>query len=125
MTESLGYEKGKIHRRYWELVYNQHGPNCNECGERMILPPEYRVLNKRRSSFRERGLERALDYLRFSFGHVKAVALGGEDKLENLVGEHFWCNKEKKIGLMLSREQVDWIKPYASANIPVLLGYLG
>lgn len=116
-------EKGKISKSNWRIIYSRGDVNCNECGERLLLPPEYRTLKKIIGS-RNNELMRALEYLRFSFGHVKPVALGGQDSLDNIVGEHFWCNKEKKTKTKLDSLQISWIRDYAARYVPRLLEYL-
>lgn len=114
-------EKGKIPKGNWRTIYSRDGSNCRECGERLLLPPEYKTLKR---TVKDREYTRALEYLRFSFGHIIPVALGGEDSLDNIVGEHFWCNKEKKTKNKLDSLQISWIRDYAARYAPRLLEYL-
>ncbi len=123
MNKLISKGSGKIPRKYWRIVLERDGPNCSECGKRMILPNEFMYLNKRIKDM-PKGYQKPLQFLKFSFGHVKHSALGGEDALENIVGEHFWCNEKKKTNLKLKKEQLFWIKNYAHKYIPELLKYL-
>lgn len=123
MNEFISKRPGQIPKRYWKIIFEKDGPNCSECGERIILPDEYENLSKRIKDM-PKGYQKPLQFLKFSFGHVKPSALGGEDTLDNIVGEHFWCNEKKKINLKLKKEQLFWIKNYAHKYIPELLKYL-
>jgi len=118
----LSKELGQILKRYRTLLYERDGPNCHECGERMILPPEYKLLKGRVGSHRAH--QRALIYLRFTVGHQLPVELGGTDTLDNLAGEHFWCNKKKGLKPKLPEEKIGWIRNYARIYVEELLGYL-
>ena len=89
----------------------------------MILLNEYKYLNKRIKNI-PKEYQKPLQLLKFSFGHVKPSALSGEDTLENIVGEHFWCNEKKKTNLKLKKEHISWIINYAHKYIPELLKYL-
>ena len=88
----------------------------------MILPPEYKPIERMIGGNGE--LQRALIYLRFSFGHVVPHSLGGGDVEKNIVGEHFWCNKEKKTYTNLPEEKRSWIREYARTYVPQLLDCL-
>lgn len=122
MDEIISKEKGKIPKKYWREIYKRDGANCGECGERMILPLEYRVLKSKVNGIAEH--QRALQYLRFSFGHKKPVAFGGEDTIENIRGEHFLCNKEKKTNEKLPANKILRIRSYACRYVPELISYL-
>lgn len=123
MNKLISRRSGQIPKRYWKIIFERDGLNCSVCGERMILLDEYKYLNKRIKDMPE-WYQKPLQFLKFSFGHVKPAALGGEDTLENIVGEHFWCNEKKKTNLKLKKEQISWIRDYAHTYIPKLLKYL-
>lgn len=112
MNKLISTKPGKIPRAYSKIILERDGLNCSACGERMILPEEYNYLNKRIKDMPE-WYQKPLQLLKFSFGHVKPVLIGGRNILENIVGEHFWCNEKKKTNLKLKKEQILWIKDYA------------
>lgn len=123
MNKIISKKPGKIPKKYWEIIYDRDGPNCNECGGRTILLPEYQNLVNG-SNRHPPDIQNALRNLRFSFGHVIPVSRGGNDTLDNLVGEHFWCNNEKGNKLHLPVEKISYMRKYANAYVPHLLNLL-
>jgi len=123
MNGRLVDNRGKIRKGVWRDIYARDGNTCYECGKRMLMPDEIKPLINR-IGYGNGELSRAVEYLRFTFGHIRSKASGGDGSLENIAGEHRWCNKEKKHFSKLGEEKREWMQGYADKYVPVLLGYL-